>query len=62
MLVEGFYYTRSRAKYLSKIMIFAVISEYPFDMAIYGRPYNGHQDVLFTFAIGLITIWSIEAI
>ncbi len=62
MLVEGFYYTRSRAKYLSKIMIFAVISEYPFDMAIYGRPYNGHQDVLFTFAIGLITIWSIEAV
>ncbi len=61
LLVEGFYHTGNRVKYLRNLVIFAVISEYPFDLALMGGKINwAHQNVFFTLAIGLATIWAIE--
>lgn len=37
LLVEGFFHTRSRARYLRNCFLFALVSEIPFDMAILGR-------------------------
>lgn len=60
-LIEGFGYTRSKWKYLLRMMIFAVVSEVPFDMAIFGSFFYYHyQNVFFTLAIGLAMIWGID--
>lgn len=63
LLVEGFFKTRSRARYLRQLLCFAVISEIPFDLfasRVLFEP-NGNN-ILFTFAMVLVTIWSIDAL
>lgn len=57
LLVEGFFHTRSVAKYLRNCFLFAILSEIPFDMAIFGRVvYPQGQNVYFTLCIGLCTL------
>ena len=57
LLVEGFTYTHSKAKYAVRLFIFAFISEIPFDLAlnksIIDMRYN---NVFFTLLLGLLTI------
>lgn len=61
LLVEGFYHTRSKAGYLRNLVIFAFISEVPFDLALYGKVwYWDHQNVFFTLAAGFAAIWVAE--
>lgn len=64
LLVEGFFYTKSRAKYALRLFLFALISEIPFDMALGFstdfRPEFHNQNVYFTLLIGLLTIWGLE--
>ncbi len=58
LLVEGFYHTRSKAKYLRNMLIFAVISEVPFNLAIAGDLWSlEYQNVFFTLAAGFVAIW-----
>jgi len=38
-IVEGYKHTRSKLKYLIRLLVFAVISEVPFDLAIFGTPF-----------------------
>lgn len=57
LLVEGFYNTHSKRKYINRMILFACISEIPFDMAVYNKPfYPGSQNVFFTLAIALVTL------
>lgn len=61
LLVEGFFKTRSRWKYLLMLLIFAVISEIPFDMfttATFFQPY--WNNIMFTLAMVLVMIWVID--
>lgn len=54
LVAEGFVRTRSRARYARRLLIFALISEVPFDLLAADRPvYPFHQNVLWTFLIAL---------
>lgn len=61
LLVEGFYHTRSRAKYAGRLFLFALISEVPFDLAFSRRMWDfSSNNVFFTLLFGLI--WGVEGI
>ena len=56
-IVEGFCHTRNVKNYAVRLGIFALISEVPFDLAIFGTPFHwGHQNVFFTLLLGLFVI------
>lgn len=60
-IVEGFRHTSSKLKYLLRLLIFAAISEVPFDYAIFGTVfYPLYQNVFVTLAIGLAMLWGID--
>lgn len=61
MVVEGYFYTHNFKKYMLRLLIFAVISEIPFNL-MYGAEviYPYHQNVLWTFLIALGGIWLME--
>ncbi|MEE3481150.1 MAG: TraX family protein [Lachnospiraceae bacterium] len=57
LLAEGFYYTRSRWKYLGRLLIFAAVSELSFDMAFSGTLIDPtYQNVFFTLFFGGLAI------
>lgn len=63
LLVEGFFYTSNIKKYIGRCLIFACLSEIPFDMAMFGKVYYPeYQNVFFTLALGLITLSLLEKI
>ena len=57
MIVEGYFHTKNLKRYVLRLLLFAVISEIPFNLAIGSRFfYPRHQNVLWSFliSIGLI--------
>lgn len=62
LLVEGFIHTSNIKNYAKRLFIFSLISEIPFDLAIYKRVGFEHQNVFFTLFIGLMVIWGIKYI
>lgn len=57
LLVEGFLHTRDVKKYLVRMLTFAVVSEIPFDLAVFHTPfYWGYQNVFFTLFLGLLAL------
>ena len=54
LLVEGYFHTKNLKKYVSRLLIFAILSEIPFNLAIGGRLfYPIHQNVIWSFLISL---------
>lgn len=63
LLVEGFFKTKSRGKYILHMLVFAVISEIPFDLFSSGTFYEPNaNNILFTFSMVLLTLWSIDTL
>ena len=61
MVVEGFFKSKSRWKYLRNLLIFAVISEIPYDMFQSAEFVNTwSQNILWGLALGLFTIMVID--
>lgn len=61
LIVEGFLHTRSVPRYAGRLLVFAVISEIPYDMAINLRLWARHDsNVFFTLLIGLLLLWGIS--
>jgi len=57
LIVEGFMHTRDVKKYIFRMIIFALITEIPFDFAFYGTFNWGHQNVLVTFLLALVAMY-----
>ena len=63
MLVEGYFKTRNRKKYLLNLLLFGVISEVPFDMFTTASFFNMNwNNVMFTLALVLVTAWIIDTL
>jgi len=63
LLVEGFFHTRSRWKYVLRIAVLAVLSEVPYDLLFYRQHfYWQNQNVLFLLALGLLALAGLEYI
>ena len=63
LLVEGFLHTHNLKKYVSRLFLFALISEIPFDLALKGNWYYPQkQNVYFTLLIGLLVMIGIRQI
>lgn len=57
MTVEGYVHTSNFKKYMARLFAWAVISEIPFDLMTSLRWFNPyHQNVLWTFIIGLLLV------
>lgn len=60
LLVEGYTHTKNVKKYASRLLLFAIVSELPFDLAFYGKLEFTHQNIFFTLFIGLIVIYLLD--
>lgn len=57
LLVEGYFYSRDRMKYLARLLFLAFVSEIPFDLVFRGSAYNmEYQNVFFTLSLGLAAV------
>ena len=63
MTVEGYFYTHNLKKYISRLFLFALLSEIPFDL-MYGGTwfYPVHQNVIWTLMMGLVGIHLMETV
>ncbi len=60
LIAEGFYYTRNRGKYARRLLIFAVISQLPFQYFLTGTPFSiVPLNVLFCLLLGFCALWTL---
>lgn len=60
-IYEGFTKTRDIKKYMLRLLIFAVISEIPFDLALSGKIFDwSYQNVIWTFLFALSGLYIYE--
>lgn len=61
LLIEGFYKTRDRKKYFIRLLIFAFVSEIPFDLALRYKTVDIYsQNVYFELALILILLYFLD--
>lgn len=60
LLAEALYYTKSKRLLCIRMLVFAAISELPYDLALHGQITCQHQNIFFTLAIGAIGVCAAE--
>ena len=61
LIVEGFFHTRDLKKYMSRLFVFALISEIPYDLVRYDSPvYMDQQNIFFTRLLALICMYALH--
>lgn len=60
LLAEGFFRTRSREKYLLRLLGGAALAELPFDMMVHGTFTWAGQSVMVTLTLGFLALWAME--
>ena len=62
LLVEGYFHTKSKIKHCINLLVFALLSEVPYDL-MRGSAFNiERQNVIFTLLIGFVVIWALDEI
>ena len=62
-IAEGFSHTHDKVKYLRRMLIFAVLSEVPFDLVTAKKVLEfSHQNIMFTFAWAIIGLLIMDKI
>ncbi len=63
LLIEGFLHTHNLKKYIGRMLLFAVVSEIPFDLAFMGKVCDfGYQNVFLTLAVGLLVLTGFQLV
>lgn len=62
LLVEGFFHTRNKVKHVINLVLFALISEVPYDMFSGSFFSMGKQNVIITLLVGFLVIWAFDSI
>ena len=67
LLVEGYLHTSNKKAYFTRLLIFAFLSEIPFDMALFQFPYvtsasvlMSHQNIFFTLAFAFLAMHMLD--
>ncbi len=61
LIVEGYFHTRNFKKYLKRMLIFALVSEIPFNLMYTGLwIFPFHQNVLWSFLLALLCMKAID--
>jgi hypothetical protein len=61
MIVEGFRHTHNIRNYIGRLIVFAIVSEIPFDLAFSDAPFDlSEQNVMWTFAIAVLMLWFLK--
>ena len=62
-LVEGFFHTHDRKKYCMRLLLLAILSEFPINLMYSGLLfYPFHQNVIWTLLTGFLCIWAIDTL
>ena len=66
LLVEGFYQTKSRIRYLGRLILAALLSELPYQLAFcrgeVGSLMDPSHNTIWTLAMGFAAIWTIDVV
>lgn len=63
LLVEGFVHTSDIKKYLFRLLLFALISEIPFDLGVSGKLIDwNYQNVFWELAVGILALYVFRGI
>ena len=63
LITQGFIHTKNIKKYIFNLLLFAIISEVPFDLMVGGKfIYLGKQNIYFTLLLGILALWVIDNI
>ena len=61
LLVEGFCHTANRRRYAMRLGIFALLSEVPYDLLLFGKPWDMRaQNVFITLFLGILMLTVID--